>query len=119
MEERAANILIIDDEIGMRAGCQRALIPHGYRVGTAEHGPEGLRKLREEEYDVVLVDAMMPGMSGLEILERIQQHAPDTVCVMITGYATVDLAAQAMKQGAHDFLPKPFSSDELLVIRRG
>jgi signal transduction histidine kinase len=116
MGEDTANILIIDDEIGMRAGCQRALIPHGYRVSTAQHGVEGLQKLREEGFDVVLLDAMMPGMSGLEILDRIQQHSPDIVCVMITGYATVDLAAQAMKQGAHDFLPKPFTSDDLLTI---
>ncbi len=116
MGENGANILIIDDEIGMRAGCQRALVPHGYRVSVAEHGAEGLRKLREEAFDVILVDAMMPGMSGLELLERIQQHDPDIVCVMITGYATVDLAAQAMKVGAHDFLPKPFTSDELLTI---
>lgn len=116
MEENAANILIIDDEVGMRAGCQRALTPHGYRVSTAQHGVEGLQKLREGDFDVVLLDAMMPGMSGLEILARIQQHDPDIVCVMITGYATVDLAARAMKQGAHDFLPKPFTSDELLTI---
>jgi signal transduction histidine kinase len=116
MEDSAANILIIDDEIGMRAGCQRALIPQGYRVSTAQQGVEGLHKLREEDFDIVLLDAMMPGMSGLEILERIQQQDPDIVCVMITGYATVDLAAQAMKQGAHDFLPKPFTSDELLTI---
>lgn len=119
MEENAANILIIDDEIGMRAGCQRALAPHGHRVSTAEHGVEGLRRLREEDFDVVLLDAMMPGMSGLEILERILQYDPDIVCVMITGYATVDLAAQAMKQGAHDFLPKPFTSDELIAVVQG
>ncbi len=116
MEENPANILIIDDEIGMRTGCQRALIPQGYRVSTAQHGVEGLHKLREEDFDIVLLDAMMPGMSGLEILEQIQQQDSDIVCVMITGYATVDLAAQAMKQGAHDFLSKPFTSDELLTI---
>jgi signal transduction histidine kinase len=63
---------------------------------------------------------MMPGMSGLELLERVHEHDPDIICVMITGYATVDLAAQAMKQGAEDFLPKPFTADELLtVVRRG
>lgn len=116
MEEKVANVLIIDDEIGMRAGCCRALTPHGYAVSTAEHGVEGLRKLRDQEFDVVLLDAMMPGMSGLEIIQRIQEHDPDIVCVMITGYATVDLAAQAMKQGAYDFLPKPFTSEELLTI---
>ena len=116
MVASGANILIIDDEIGMRTGCRRALLPHGHRVSTAEHGVEGLRKLRDEDFDVVLLDAMMPGMSGLEIMQRIQQYDPDVVCVMITGYATVDLAAQAMKMGCHDFLPKPFTSDELLTV---
>jgi signal transduction histidine kinase len=120
MDETAANILVVDDQVGMREGCRRALTPHGFRVTTAEHGAEGLRYLREQSFDLVLLDAMMPGMSGLELVERIQQRDPDIVCVMITGYATVDLAARAMKQGAHDFLPKPFTSDELLdVVQRG
>jgi signal transduction histidine kinase len=116
MDGAVANILIVDDEIGMREGCRRALDPKGFQVSTAEHGVEGLRKLREGTFDILLVDAMMPGMSGLEILERVQALDPDIVCVMITGYATVDLAAQAMKLGAHDFLPKPFTSDELLTV---
>jgi signal transduction histidine kinase len=120
MDRTIANILVIDDEIGMREGCRRALTPHGFHVTVAEHGVEGLRKLREGQYDLVLLDAMMPGMSGLELLERVHEHDPDIICVMITGYATVDLAAQAMKQGAEDFLPKPFTADELLtVVRRG
>jgi signal transduction histidine kinase len=58
----------------------------------------------------------MPGMGGLELLDRIREHDPDIICIMITGYATVDLAAQAMKQGAYDFLPKPFTTDELLAV---
>lgn len=120
MSEFNANVLVIDDEIGMREGCRRALAPQGFRVSTAEHGAEGLRRLREERFDLVLVDAMMPGLSGLELLDRIHEHDPDVACVMITGYATVDLAAQAMKRGAHDFLPKPFTADELLaVVQRG
>jgi signal transduction histidine kinase len=120
MESGTARILVIDDEVGMREGCRRALTPHGFHVATAEHGAEGLRKLAEQTFDLVLLDAMMPGMSGLELLERVHAHDPDTVCVMITGYATVDLAAQAMKKGAQDFLPKPFTSDELLTaVHRG
>lgn len=120
MEDSVANILVVDDEIGMREGCRRALTPHGYHVKTAEHGVEGLRELRGGQYALILLDAMMPGMSGLELLEKIHQHDPNIICVMITGYATVDLAAQAMKQGAYDFLPKPFTSDELLaMVRRG
>jgi signal transduction histidine kinase len=120
MDEQTVNILVIDDEIGMREGCKRALTPYGYQVSVAEHGAEGLHRLDEERFDLVLLDAMMPGMSGLELLQRIQETDPDIICVMITGYATVELAAQAMKQGAQDFLPKPFTSDELLtVVQRG
>ena len=118
MSETMANILIIDDEVGMREGCRRALIPHQFSVQTAEHAVEGLRKLREGQFDLVLLDAMMPGISGLQLLERIHEVDPDVICVMITGYATVDLAAQAMKQGAFDFLPKPFTTDELLAVVR-
>jgi signal transduction histidine kinase len=115
-----ASILVIDDEVGMREGCRRALTPQGYRVTVAEHGAEGLQKLRQQPFDLVLLDAMMPGMSGLELLEHLREHDPDLIIVMITGYATVDLAARAVKQGAFDFLPKPFTSDELLTsVTRG
>ncbi len=120
MVDPVARILVIDDEVGMREGCRRALTPHGFHVDVAEHGATGLRKLREGQHDLVLLDAMMPGMNGLELLGRIREYDPTIVCVMITGYATVDLAAQAMKKGARDFLPKPFTSDDLLgVVRRG
>jgi DNA-binding NtrC family response regulator len=119
-QELGANILVIDDELGMREGCRRALTPRGLRVSTAENGAEGLHRLREESFDLVLLDALMPGLGGLEFLYYISEHDPDLVCVMITGYATVDLAAQAMKQGAYDFLSKPFTSDELVaVVQRG
>jgi signal transduction histidine kinase len=115
-----ARILVIDDEVGMREGCRRALESQGHRVVTAEHGADGLHKLRQGRVDLILLDAMMPGMSGLELLERIRAHDAEIVCVMITGYATVDLAAQAVKQGAFDFLPKPFAAEELLTtVRRG
>jgi CheY-like chemotaxis protein len=111
-------ILVVDDEMGMREGCRRALARHGYQVSVAEHGAEGLRKLREEAFDLVLLDAMMPGLGGLEFLDRAQERDPNIICVVITGYATVDLAAQAMKKGAQGFLPKPFNSDELLAAVR-
>jgi signal transduction histidine kinase len=120
VELETANILVIDDEVGMREGCRRALMARGFRVSTAEHGAEGVKKLREQQFDLILVDAMMPGMSGLEFLGLVRQQDSDVLCIMITGYATVDLAAQAMKQGAFDFLSKPFTSDELLTaVQRG
>jgi signal transduction histidine kinase len=120
MQMDTANILVIDDEVGVREGCRRALELRGFQVTTAEHGAEGLHTLRHAQFDLVLLDAMMPGIGGLELLDRIQEHDPNLICVMITGYATVDLAATAMKQGAYDFLPKPFTADELLTaVRRG
>jgi FixJ family two-component response regulator len=119
-QKHGPRILVVDDELGMRQGCQRALTPRGFQVHTAEYAAQGLRKLREESFDLVLLDAMMPGMSGLEFLEHVREQNPDLICIMITGYATVDLVAQAMKQGAHDFLSKPFTSDELVaVVQRG
>ena len=71
--EGPARILIVDDEVGMREGCRRALISHGFQVVTAEHGVEGLRRLREGSFDLVLLDAMMPGMSGVEVLRSVQE----------------------------------------------
>ena len=111
-----ARILVIDDELGIREGCRRALSPHGYRVKVAENGPVGLRKMREEgPFDLILLDAMMPGMSGVEVLKHCREMDPFQICVIITGYATVDLAVQATREGAYDFLAKPFSADALLM----
>jgi two-component system sensor histidine kinase/response regulator len=114
--EPQARILVIDDELGIREGCRRALSPHGYQVEVAENGPAGLRKIREEgPFEVLLLDAMMPGMSGVEVLKRCCKADPLQICVIITGYATVDLAVQATREGAYDFVAKPFSADTLLM----
>jgi signal transduction histidine kinase len=109
------HILVIDDELGMRVGCRRALQGEGYHVDTAENGEEGLQKLRTNGFDLVLLDVMMPGIGGLEMLELISQTDPNLVCVVITGYATVELAVQAIRKGAYDFIAKPFDSDTLLL----
>jgi signal transduction histidine kinase len=111
-----ARILVIDDELGIREGCRRALSPHGYEVVVAENGAAGLRKMREEgSFELVLLDAMMPGMSGVEVLKHCRGMDPFQICVIITGYATVELAVQATHEGAYDFLAKPFSADTLLM----
>jgi signal transduction histidine kinase len=109
-------ILVVDDELGIREGCRRALTPHGFEVDVAENGPTGLRKLREGRFDVLLLDAMMPGMSGLEMWQQARQLDPDLICIIITGYATVELAVQATREGAHDFIAKPFTSELLLQV---
>ncbi len=109
-------ILVVDDEVGIREGCRRVLVPQGFDVDVAENGPVGLRKLRESRYDVLLLDIMMPGMSGMEVLRQARQIDPDLICIIITGYATVELAVQAVREGAHDFIAKPFSADLLLQV---
>jgi len=109
------HILVIDDELGLREGCRRALSPHGYQVQVAATGQKGLAQIQEGNFSLVLLDVMMPDISGIELLPPILGHDSDIVCIIITGYATVELAVQAMKLGAYDFIAKPFSDDNLLL----
>ena len=113
--EAKSNILVIDDELGIREGSRRALEPQGFTVETAATLQEGLRKIREGDFDLVLLDVMMPDGRGIDLLAPIHAKDPDIVSVIITGYATVELAVEAIKQGAYDFISKPFTSDLLLM----
>jgi two-component system sensor histidine kinase/response regulator len=113
--ETVDNILVIDDELGIRRACQRALKPQGFSVETAATIREGLSKIQEGDFDLVLLDVMMPDGRGIDLLPPIQERDPDLVIVIITGYATVELAVRAIKQGAYDFISKPFTSDLLLM----
>jgi two-component system sensor histidine kinase/response regulator len=113
-------ILVIDDEPGIREGCKRALSPRGMIVEMAENGAEGLKKVATADFDLVLIDIMMPGTNGIDLIEPIHAKDPEIVCIIITGYATVELAIRAIKAGAYDFLTKPFTVDELLhVVNQG
>ncbi len=115
-----AKILVIDDEEIVRESCIRILQGQDYRVKTAENGEMGLKALKDFLPDLVLVDLKMPGMSGFEVLEEIYAYDATIVTIVITGFATVDSAVEAMKKGTFDFIPKPFQPDELrLVVHRG
>lgn len=115
-----ARILVIDDEFDIREGCQRALAPQGFAVDMVGDAAEGLARLAADAYDLVLLDVMMPGMSGLELLGKIRERDAAIVCIIITDHATVALAVTAIKQGAYNFLTKPFSMDDLLLaVERG
>ena len=115
-----ATILVIDDEKAMRDSCYQVLSKDGYATETAENGQSGLQKIREVRPDLVLIDLKMPGMGGMELLEKIGQIDPDIISIVITGYATIESAVEAMKRNAYDFLPKPFTPDQLrIVIKRG
>jgi DNA-binding NtrC family response regulator len=116
--DNEAHILVIDDEEAMRDSCQQTLGRDRNKVEVAADGAAGLAILEKESFDVVILDLKMPGLSGMEVLKKIKQKDPEIVVVVITGYATIDSAVEAMKSGAYDFVPKPFTPDSLRVIVR-
>jgi DNA-binding NtrC family response regulator len=111
-----ANILVIDDEEVMRDSCKQILSRQGHNVKLAEDGYQGLELLKEKYFDLVILDLKMPGIDGMQVLEKIKESSPETAVVVITGYATVESAVEAMKRGAYDFLPKPFTPEEFRLI---
>ena len=112
----ASSVLVIDDEESVRAGCVQTLTDEGYRVKGAENGITGLRLAQKGSFDVVILDLRMPGMDGMEVLDKLRQHDAGVLVIVITGYATIDSAVGAMKRGAYDFLPKPFTPESLLAV---
>lgn len=113
-------ILVIDDEVSLCEGIQRALQLENFQVDLSFDGQTGMEKVREGGYDLVLIDVMIPDVSGIDLISAIHKVDPEIVCVIITGYATIELAVQAIKRGAYDFLTKPFSVESLLLaIRQG
>lgn len=115
-----AKVLIIDDEEVVLDSCTDILAGENVQIATALNGQLGLERVREFAPDLVFLDLKMPGLSGLEVLRQVLGHDPAIVVIVITGYATVDSAVEAMKKGAFDFLPKPFTPDEFrMVVRRG
>jgi two-component system phosphate regulon sensor histidine kinase PhoR len=114
------SILVVDDEMGIREGCRRVLAEDGYVIDLAEDGMAGLAKVQEKPYDLILVDLMMPGIGGLDLIKKINEIDPEIIVVIITGYATIETAVEATKRGAYDYLPKPFTPEALSVlVKRG
>ena len=109
-------ILIIDDEKVIREGVERALSKRGYHIEKAEDGDRGLVLLKEQPFDIVLTDLMMPGLDGFAVLDWIRENQPHVQVIVITGFATVTKAVTAMKQGAFDFVGKPFTPDYIRVV---
>ncbi len=108
-----AKILIIDDEEVVLDSCLQILKGGQFQIQTASNGTLGLQMVEEFQPDLVFVDLKMPGISGLEVLEKIHALDSTIVVVVITGFATVSSAVDAMKKGAYDFLPKPFTPERL------
>ncbi|MEM8995968.1 MAG: response regulator, partial [Acidobacteriota bacterium] len=109
------NILIIDDEEVLQDILVTLVESQGWSPLSAGTGEEGLRLLQEAKVDLVLLDLMLPGMSGLEVLRQIRSQDPDLVVVVITAYSSIEGAIEAMREGAFHYIPKPFKNEEVLL----
>ena len=106
-------VLVVDDEPVVASSMRRSLSRRGYRVDEAFSGNDALNRILNEMYDLVLLDMRMPDSSGLELLPTIKKHRPKLPVVMVTGYASIDTAVEAIQRGATDYMAKPFTPDEL------
>lgn len=118
MKEQEIRILVADDERAIREGCRRVLSARGYQVLLAENGEEALAILSREPAEVLLLDLKMPILGGEEVLPIVRDRHPHIPVIIITGHGTVDTAVQCMKNGAYDFITKPFQVDPFLITVR-
>ena len=109
-------ILVVDDEYLIRWSLQQNLVEQGYDVLLAASAEEGLALMEREEPDLVLLDIQLPGMSGMDLLLGIKEQRPDCAVVMVTATSDLSVAVKAMKDGAFDYIPKPFNLDEVKLV---
>src|SRR5256886_9999581 len=112
------SILIVDEEEPIRQVLTEVLGGHGYLVRAAADGEEALRELAARDYDAIVTDVRMPRMDGLSLVRAVQQVAPDATVIVMSAYGSHDLAIEALKAGAYDYLGKPFRPDEVLLVLR-
>jgi DNA-binding response OmpR family regulator len=109
----SAHVLVVDDEGAIRYSVSKTLQRVGYNVNEAASGEEALEAMKQQRFDVVLTDIRMPGLTGVELLKRIREQAPDAIVILMTGYASLGTAVEALRLGAHDYLIKPSSSQDI------
>jgi two-component system, NtrC family, response regulator HydG len=109
-------VLVIDEDESIRIGCIQTLERNGYSSAAAENGDQALAKAKQESFDVALLDFKMPGRPGIDELKRLRQESPNTAVVIMTGHPTIESAVQAIRLGAYDYLPKPFTPEALASI---
>ena len=109
-------VLVVDDEASIREGSKRILERMGFGVFKAANGEEGLSIIVSQNISIVLLDLKMPGIDGMEVLRRIKEIDNKILVIVITGFATLETAIEAMKRGAYDFIPKPFEPDQLRIV---
>ncbi len=109
-------ILIIDDDKRLLSALKGVLLEENIQVTTCENGLDGIQKCRENPYDLVITDLIMPGASGLEVLKETRRISSETLVVLITGYASLESAIQAIREGAYDYIAKPFKLEEIRIL---
>jgi len=114
--KKNVTILIIDDEEVSLKSCRKILESEGYEVRTVQSGIDGLELIKSGAGDAVIVDMKMPEVSGMEILKEVKNHYPEKPVIMITGFSSIQSAVEAIKLGAFDYVPKPFTPDELSIV---
>mgnify|MGYP000308387444 CR=1 FL=1 len=115
-EQPLRKVLLIDDDDSLRRVTEYSLHSAGFHVLSAVNGQQGLDAFRADSPQVVITDIQMPGLSGHDVLQQIKTERPETIVIVITAYSSVEKAVDAMKQGAYDYLAKPFSRDELVIV---
>ena len=113
-----AKILVVDDERGMREFLNIMLQKEGYGVTSAGSGKEALEYISQKTFDIVITDIRMPDITGIDIIKTVKESTPETIVIMITAYASTETAVEAMKQGAYDYITKPFKIEEIKLIVR-
>src|SRR5215510_1264402 len=108
-------VLVIDDEVDIREGLELLLTTEGYVAETAQNGTEGLQRLSTNSYDLVLLDLMMPDISGMEVLKEVRKRDRETPIFMITAYGSIEAAVNALKLGANDYFSKPWDNEKLVI----
>jgi DNA-binding response OmpR family regulator len=115
-----ARLLIVDDERTTRLSLSEIFTLRGATTSTAADGLEALELVQHSDFDLIVLDIKMPGLSGLQVLEYVQEHSPGTVCILLTAHATIDSAIHALRQGAFDYILKPAQPKTIIeVVERG
>lgn len=109
-------ILAVDDDPTSLASCESVLEAEGYQVEVERKGEDAIRRLQTGKVHIALIDQNMPGVDGMEVLQAVQEHSPSTLAIVMTGYATAEASVRALQAGAWDYLPKPFTATQLLVL---
>ena len=111
--ETQGKLLIVDDELSVRDSLGKWFREEGYEIGTAENASDALTRMAEGKWDVALLDIKMRGTDGIELQKRLHELDPDLIVIMMTGYASVETAVTALKNGAYDYVSKPLDPDEI------